>query len=82
LSLLWRENNIKCNILDMEVVMDKNCSNCKYCQHPEWAILVPGFMICVHTKVNDVGRLDVQRVMDDDEHCGPTAKWWEFKNDI
>ena len=57
------------------------CKTCKWCQHPEWAVLIPGFMICVHVNAGDTGRLDVQRLLDDNKHCGKSAKWWEAKDD-
>lgn len=56
----------------------KQCKSCKYREHPEWAMLLPGFKICTHPKAT-IGRLDIERVMDDDNHCGPEAKWWEEK---
>jgi hypothetical protein len=58
----------------------KTCKSCTYRQHPTWAILIPGYMICNHPK-STVGRLDIERMMNDNEHCGPDAKWWEEKND-
>jgi hypothetical protein len=38
-------------------------------------------MICVHVNAGDTGRLDVQRLLDDNKHCGKSAKWWEAKDD-
>jgi len=59
----------------------KKCKTCKHCSHPEWAVLIPGYMICIHPNAEGSGRLDVQRLLDDDLHCGKSAKWWEPKDD-
>jgi len=58
----------------------EKCRECRYCQHPEWAVLIPGYMICVHPKAGETGRLDLQRLLDDDNHCGKSVKWWESKD--
>ena len=55
----------------------KKCSDCRFRQHPEWAVLIPGFMICINPKAGELGRLDLQRVSKGDEFCGPEGKWWE-----
>jgi len=57
--------------------MNKLCAECRYCQHPEWAMLMPGYKICGHDRADDTGRLDIQRTVNDDKHCGPEGKWWE-----
>ena len=57
------------------------CKTCKFYQHPEWSLLIPGYRICAHPKANGVVRVDVQRMMDDKNHCGREGKWWSPKDD-
>jgi hypothetical protein len=59
--------------------LDRLCKDCKWRQHPEWAMLLPGFMICVNDNAGEVKRLDIQRTCKGDAYCGTEGKWWEKK---
>lgn len=62
----------------------KSCRDCRYALHPDWAEMLPFFLICTHPKTinssSACGRIDVQRNLKGGDFCGPEGKWWEPLN--
>ena len=63
------------------------CTTCLYYTHPEWAVLIPNYMICSNPKADGVGRIDILRAKVERttrrtaiiDSCGPEGSWWEGK---
>jgi hypothetical protein len=58
--------------------MNKLCYNCRFSKHPNWAVMLPSFIVCEHPDGIEIGRIDVLRASS--KYCGPRPKWFEPKH--